>query len=155
MKGFTLWEPWASLVAQGLKRNETRSWSTRYRGVLAIHAAKTDRDVGPIQRIFDVGEISRFNRRAFMKAVKNGWPLGKVVAVVELVDCIPTEQAVKEGLTKMEKAAGDYSAGRFAWIFKNIRRVDPPIAWRGAQGLWNVPLDLESELTLTVSKDLL
>ena len=40
MKALTLTQPWASLVAIGAKRIETRSWSTPYRGLLAIHAAK-------------------------------------------------------------------------------------------------------------------
>lgn len=38
MKALTLHQPWASLVALGVKRIETRSWSTSYRGALAIHA---------------------------------------------------------------------------------------------------------------------
>ena len=40
MKVLSLWQPWASLVAFGRKRIETRSWSTSYRGPLMIHAAK-------------------------------------------------------------------------------------------------------------------
>ncbi|TRU31740.1 MAG: ASCH domain-containing protein [Microcystis aeruginosa Ma_QC_B_20070730_S2] len=40
MKAISLWQPWASLVANGLKLYETRGWPTKYRGVLAIHAAK-------------------------------------------------------------------------------------------------------------------
>jgi hypothetical protein len=40
MKALTLTQPWASLVAIGAKRIETRSWSTKYRGPIAIHAAK-------------------------------------------------------------------------------------------------------------------
>src|SRR4051812_13536548 len=36
----TLHEPFASLVMCGVKRHETRGWSTRYRGVLLVHAAK-------------------------------------------------------------------------------------------------------------------
>ena len=40
MKVLTLTQPWATLVAIGAKRIETRSWSTKYRGPLAIHAAK-------------------------------------------------------------------------------------------------------------------
>jgi len=41
LRGFTLTQPWASLVAGGAKHNETRDWYTSYRGLLAIHAAKT------------------------------------------------------------------------------------------------------------------
>ncbi len=39
MKAITLWQPWASLIAIGAKKIETRSWATKYRGPLAIHAA--------------------------------------------------------------------------------------------------------------------
>lgn len=39
MKALTLWQPWASLVALGEKKIETRTWSTTYRGTLAIHAS--------------------------------------------------------------------------------------------------------------------
>lgn len=40
MKTLTIRQPWASLIAAGVKTIETRSWSTRYRGPLAIHAAE-------------------------------------------------------------------------------------------------------------------
>ncbi len=38
MKALSLWQPWASLIALGVKTIETRSWATNYRGPLAIHA---------------------------------------------------------------------------------------------------------------------
>jgi hypothetical protein len=41
IKAISLWQPWASLMALGLKRHETRHWPTAYRGPIAIHAAKT------------------------------------------------------------------------------------------------------------------
>lgn len=40
MKAITLTQPWASLVACGAKKIETRSWRTHHRGWIAIHAAK-------------------------------------------------------------------------------------------------------------------
>ncbi len=40
MKALTLWQPWATLVAMEVKKIETRCWTTKYRGELAIHAAK-------------------------------------------------------------------------------------------------------------------
>lgn len=40
MKALTLHQPWASLIAVGVKTIETRSWATKYRGPLAIHAGK-------------------------------------------------------------------------------------------------------------------
>jgi hypothetical protein len=43
MKALTLYQPWATLVAIGKKRIETRSWPTNYRGPLAIHVSKNKR----------------------------------------------------------------------------------------------------------------
>lgn len=40
MRALSLWQPWASLIALGVKTIETRGWSTKYRGPLLIHAAK-------------------------------------------------------------------------------------------------------------------
>ena len=39
MKAITIWQPWAEFIAAGVKHNETRSWATKYRGPIAIHAA--------------------------------------------------------------------------------------------------------------------
>lgn len=45
MKALSIWEPWASLIACGTKRIETRSWSTEYRGPLLICAAQARNDI--------------------------------------------------------------------------------------------------------------
>jgi hypothetical protein len=38
MRILTLTQPWATMVALGVKRIETRAWSTRYRGALGLFA---------------------------------------------------------------------------------------------------------------------
>lgn len=96
MKALTLTQPWASLVALGVKSIETRSWATNYRGPIAIHAAKGH----PFKR----GE--RFNIGAFeVECAQNGaglllrgdslsWPyrlpLGCIVATCHLAHVMPT-----------------------------------------------------------------
>lgn len=42
MKAITIRQPWAGLIAVGEKVYETRSWPTKYRGPIAIHAGKSD-----------------------------------------------------------------------------------------------------------------
>ncbi len=63
-------------------------------------------------------------------------PLGAVVGTVEIVDCVPVEDVV-DGLTERERALGDYSPGRWAWVLKNPIMFDTPIPARGKQGWWN------------------
>lgn len=48
IRGFTVTQPWATSIALGHKRIETRSWHTRYRGLIAIHAAKDPYLLRPI-----------------------------------------------------------------------------------------------------------
>lgn len=89
MKTITLHQPWASLVALGVKTIETRSWSTTYRGPLAIHAAQRDPSV------FEVGDfyVGREDIGApwWLYGEHGVWPMpfGSVIATCELVDVIP------------------------------------------------------------------
>lgn len=91
MKALTLHQPWASLIALGVKTIETRSWSTKYRGPLAIHAGKRC-EVGKVGH-FDVEDDTppRSAKQYLLRGV--GWPyrvpLGCVVATCELVDVVP------------------------------------------------------------------
>lgn len=92
MKFLTIRQPWASLIAVGAKTIETRGWSTKYRGPLAIHAgkAKPSRDLvrmGQWLTRWDYGE-----GRYVMSDGLGKWvalPLGAVVAVCDLIDVVP------------------------------------------------------------------
>lgn len=130
MKCLTLTQPWATLVALGLKGVETRSWSTDYRGPLAIHAAKGY-----------PGYAKDFTR----SCLNNGWllnshfplPLGEVVAITQLVDVISAEQAIQDRRVALsERHFGDFSPGRFAWLLDGVQVLAEPVPARGALGLW-------------------
>lgn len=140
IKALTLWQPWASLIAHHAKQYETRSWSTRYRGWLAIHAAKRKPE----------GFAAAANVLAEVGYTQwSQLPTGCVVAIARLVDVIPTEdRAFVEGLSDAERAFGDFSPGRYAWQFADVRRLEEPIAATGRQGLWDweVPAHLHAML---------
>lgn len=143
MRGLTLWQPWASLVAIGAKSYETRSWSTEYRGSLAIHAAKRQPELPP-----DV-TAGKHMMAALQEAdvVWASLPRGAFVAVCRLVDCFPVEDIWPE-LQELgnEQYFGDYSSGRFGWVLDDIRLLDPPVPARGAQSLWYVAPEIVKEL---------
>lgn len=92
MKTLSLWQPWASAIVAGKKSIETRSWSTRHRGPLAIHAARkvVDLDQGPWHELgveVDDYIATRYPHRD--RGALHPLPVGAVVAVCELVDCVP------------------------------------------------------------------
>lgn len=131
MKAITLWQPWATLIAIGAKQFETRSWATNYRGPLAIHAAK---------RKVDPDEWPPAIANALRKADYGWWgerlPYGCIVCVVNLVDVLYTEEAIKSSFFgPKERHFGDYTPGRFAWRLDNVQLVDNVPA-RGSQGFW-------------------
>jgi hypothetical protein len=190
-KALTLTEPYASLVARGVKRIETRSWSTSYRGPIAIHAAA---GFAPLRKLGYPGTLDGmremiWDTRSLWEAcnaasdgpggpLSCGWldqgrvfplpfslTLGKIIAVAELVDCLPTVYRPGAGRSFCppplarrlaenghETACGDFSPGRYAWILENVRQVEPlsPRDENGrhpfAQGLWTVPGPIEFQL---------
>jgi hypothetical protein len=69
MKALSVRQPWADCIAEGEKTIEVRSWQTKHRGVIAIHASSRPDT--------DIGEYTE------------GLPLGVVVCTVEIIDCRP------------------------------------------------------------------
>lgn len=134
MKAISLWQPWATLVAIDAKRFETRSWSPKHRGLLAIHAAKKFDDV-----------IKAYCEQDPFKMVlqANGYTTTNLplVAIVKIIDVKRTEK-VREFLNPNEKAFGNYGDDRYAWQLELVKRLEKPIPMNGAQGLFNVADDL-------------
>ena len=129
MKALSLLQPWASLVAVGAKKIETRSWRTNYRGPLAIHASR-----GWTMESQDLCDRFRFN-------LETALPFGAIIATADLIDCMSTSDLTLT-LTMKERAFGDYSPGRFAWILANVHRLDAPIHCKGRLGIWDVPAQI-------------
>lgn len=127
MKAITLWQPFASLIAVEAKRFETRSWSTHYRGPLAIHAAKRKPEgFSTAAKVLGQHGYSKWSQL----------PVGCVVAVVCLVDVISTYGHWTDTLDWRERDFGDFSPGRYAWRLELIERIEPPIPAQGSQGFW-------------------
>jgi len=133
MRAISIWQPRASAIALGLKKVETRPRRTHYRGPLAIHASQRRtaylRDAFAYEFLFDFRSagVSSFEQL----------PLGAIVAVCDLVDCMPTA-SLAETLSEEERRFGDFTPGRFGWILDNVRKLDMPIFCRGFQGFFNV-----------------
>lgn len=165
MKALSLTQPWASLVAIGAKRIETRSWPTSYRGPLAIHASKgfpawarETCDEEPFYReLTKAGLLWPMGDETLTHQAKERFlalPLGAIVAVARLHACVPTIEVTKfmtatpgtKFAAVHELDFGDYSAGRWAWILADGKRLPEPIPCKGALGLWNVPDDIARQL---------
>lgn len=158
MKAITLYQPWASLLACGEKKYETRSWATRYRGKIAIHAGKkliTDNIPNEIHNALCwKGGFNKYKEL----------PLGCIIAIAELVECwhivampgtnVDVAKHIPIGAeldvpkhhprfhdyivpSEQELLFGDWTPGRYAWEFKNMQILPEPIPAKGKQRIWN------------------
>lgn len=134
MKAISLWEPFGSLLAAGLKKYETRGWKTDYRGLIAIHAAKRKIQPDDLKPMMGHWQLQRFLYPTPNSHKLYEPPYGCVIAVCELLDCQPTEAL---SVSAQERAVGDWSPGRWAWELDVVRVLPQPIPARGYQNIWN------------------
>ena len=161
MKILTLTQPWATLMAVGAKHIETRSWRTRYRGPVAIHAAKI---FPPDCRALCLRPGSPILQTLARHGIESLAPLkavvGHIVAVVDLVDICSTDLDLSLMAARSlygipdERHFGNYSPGRFAWITRNVRRLARPIPFRGSLGLRDLPAAVEAALRLHLERSI-
>ena len=167
MKGLTLHEPWASLIACGVKTVETRSWrrSQQYIGErIFIHAAKRRPTQDGLALLAGVDPLPQGYKRdpasgAIVPDSEVRIPLGKILAVATLSDFAQVEetnhiyQATGQPMVRAASSAsmqsvyfvsdkyGDFSVGRWLWILTDVAPVKPPLIARGFQGFWECTLD--------------
>jgi hypothetical protein len=141
MRAISLWQPWASAVVLGFKKFETRGKLTHCRGPLLIHAART-RDHVMFMRRTGIKEV--FENHGITETSQ--LPLGAIIGVVNLDGCRKVEE-VKDEISALEFALGDYSDGRFAWPLSFPVRFDTPIPFKAGQFFFNVPDSLLPPLT--------
>jgi ASCH domain len=112
MKALTIFQPYAWLIVTGIKTIENRTWSTRHRGPLLIHAGAK----------WHTGWQERIARLGI--AVPDDLPLRGVAGIVELTGVVT-------------KSDSPWFDGPYGWTLTNPRRI-PFAPLRGAQGLFNI-----------------
>ena len=118
MRALTVWQPWATLLAEGIKKNETRSWSTSIRGPVAIHAAR--KPFKEIVKLISLKALTLITGLVYPHP-PGRLPTGCVLAIGNLVDCKLIDEAFIETLSEEELLIGDYTIGRYAWVFEDMK----------------------------------
>lgn len=164
MRGLTLTAPYGTLIALAEKwpelgkQHETRGRPFNYRGWLAIHQGKNLKPVGGLNGLSALRNDEPFFSALRQAGYRSDLPLGKIVAVVNYTACY----IVGRGSTVMydtkngdiavpvptgnDLAFGNYAPCRYALKLEQIRALPEPIPFRGSQGLWNVPEDVQAAI---------
>ena len=158
MKALTLWQPWATLIAEGVKTIETRSWAPPKSLIhqrIAIHAAK--REMRPFDE-WNAAILEALRKCPPALDSYDGCPRGAVLATARLV--CAHEIAYQHGaIVQMHPGLhpgnalecrhycqwawgcpvdpfGDFTPGRWLWFLEDIEKLPEPIPAKGRQGLW-------------------
>ena len=127
MRVLSIKEPFASLIKEKIKIIETRSWKTKYRGELYIHAS--------LKKI----NLKDDRIRSLLKYIPDKeMQYGKIICKCELVDCIYMDENYIKSIKRDEQEylCGRYEVGRYAWILKVVEVLKEPIVAKGRLGIW-------------------
>lgn len=128
MKVLTIKQPWATLIVDGYKKYEFRSWKTKYRGKILIHAGLSlEKDMHK--------RFEEYNLK---------YDYGCIIGEAELVDCILVDEKFNKELRKLNPLvyAKSSHVENYAWKLENIKKYDKPIYIKGKLGLWNYEEDI-------------
>ncbi len=127
MKVLSIKEPYATLIFNGNKHIETRSWKTNYRGELFIHASGTKLATEYLINSYVLEIIKDMDMN-----------FGNIICRGNLVDCIYMDENFLDSIKQddNEYNLGLYEIGRYAWVFENIEPIKP-IPVKGKLNIWN------------------
>ena len=125
MKVITIKQPWATLIAKGYKEYEFRTWKTKYRGDILIHAGKS----------IDKKAMERF------KNLNLEYPLGQIIAKATITDCIYVDEEFAQKMCKKDHVVykglnnkGDWDG--YGFKIENVEKINS-IEANGKLSLWD------------------
>ena len=127
VKVISIKEPFATLISKGIKKIETRSWRTNYRGELFIHASGKSIDKKYLTNDFLLDLIKNIDMN-----------YGNIICRCNLIDCIYMDEKFLEYIQQhpTEYSIGKYELGRYAWIINDVELIYP-IPAKGRLNIWN------------------
>ena len=126
MKVITLKQPWATLVAENIKKYEFRSWKYNYRGEILIHAgAGIDMDA--------MKKVEHLNLE---------FPNKKILAKVVIEDCIELNEEINKIICSQNSLIyGNKNRTGYAWKLGKVTKLNIDKVISGKQGIWNYNIE--------------
>lgn len=123
-KALSFRQPWAELVLQGKKTLDLRTWSTHYRGPLAVFASQTIEKERCQEHGIDPDRLTT----------------GAVIGLVDLVGVVELDMEAYAARASEHLGGREYHAPMFGWELANPRPLSEPLPARGRQLLFEVEI---------------
>ena len=126
-------QPFAWAIMEGWKDIENRSWPTKRRGTIALHAS------GNLTRSeYELFVQKRATRDRTIPDFED-LPRGAILGLVDIVDCV-------------EKSRSQWFTGPFGFVLDNPRKLPEPIVCNGALSFWRVPDDIAAKIDAALAR---
>lgn len=157
MKALSIKQPWASLIAHGIKDIENRTWATKYRGRIYIHSSLNpsfhnltlNLSHDQIDAIVSYGHYHP-NYGISLDTRDDSYKYGAIIGEVDIIDCVINHPSIwaeyTEGVAYNKNAypngvAHHHGIGRkgtvYNWVLANAELYDEPILnVKGKLSLW-------------------
>lgn len=145
MKTLSIKQPWASLIAHGIKDIENRNWRTNFRGRIFIHASA--KDSGALYELLNEKQIDAMNNHWTDSPYPNR-PLSAIIGEVDIVDCIINHESIWADKTIYDEDDFDKPDPKpiYNWVLSNPVLYDKPILnVKGKLSFWEFEKPEESE----------
>lgn len=140
VKALSFRQPWAELVLQGKKSLDLRTWSTRYRGPLAIYASQTVEKDRCLEHGIDPNSLTT----------------GAVIGLVDLTGVVELDETAYNARASEHLSGRRFHQPMFGWELANPHPLPEPLPARGRLLLFEIDLpyvdDQLSERSRTVAK---
>lgn len=151
MKTISIKQPWAHLICTprednpqlGIKDIENRTWPTKFRGRVLVHASackKTDHIVSP-----EVFDWSRRNYQTWAFGCMDS-PKGAIIGSVEIVDCVINYPSIWAEKTSTRKDVINVITHN--WVLANPVLFANPIPAKGSLSFWDFQMTEEAYFNL-------
>lgn len=135
MKAITIKQPWASLIVDGIKDVENRTWNTNFRGRVLIHSASKSWIWNKVINYLTEERIVIFEKFGFNGSWLRNLPTGKIIGSVEIVNCIAKK------MTGNDSKSIWADKGAYHWILRSPIKFDDPIEAKGKLSFWDYEFD--------------
>lgn len=150
MKAITVKQPWASLIVEGIKDIENRTWKLpkKYIGErVLIHSSQKPLEFNGLGEILTKAQFDSLNGNieTFI-----GNHIGSIIGSIEIVDCVINHPSIwaersyfnitSNPLPFNEEDEPDYII--YNWVLTNPIKFDNPIPCKGKLSFWESGIDV-------------
>ncbi|GAB0156204.1 hypothetical protein CHRYSEOSP005_14680 [Chryseobacterium sp. Alg-005] len=142
MKTLSIKQPWASLIAHGIKDIENRKWKTNFRGRIYIHASALwvpkpidAGNHGPIYTDAQWNEIlekydNHLSSLLDPKQIFDKLPTSAIIGEVDIIDCVINHESIWAEQTSSRAFADKqyyFDKPIYNWVLANAVHYEKPI----------------------------